>query len=162
MTADQIFPWVMLVALLLNGAVGLIGHKMLRKAQGATIKSKQTEIESLKQQIDTLRQLTSPEVLKHFKATKEMLEDKIGRYEQDITQKDEEIAESNSRHQVAELEKLAMEKQHAQAMLQLSTDIHQQVSDLGFYIRESVVLLGDSVRAEIAPPSTSPPQETDS
>lgn len=39
----------------------------------------------------------------------------------------------------------------------LSTEVHQQVSDLSFYIRESVPL-GDAFSGEIVPPSISPPQ----
>ena len=114
--------------------------------------AKQAEIDSLRQQIDTLKQLTSPEVLEHFKATKEMLEDKISRFEQVITQKDKEIAEAKFKRQLTQVRLLDMQKRHAEAMLELSTEVHNQVSDLS----------GSLVFQAFAPTvSTSPPPESD-
>ena len=141
MTADQIITILSVSSVILVTFANIFYNRHYRDA-------KQAEIDSLKQQIDTLKQLTSPEVLKHFKATKEMLEDKIGRFGQVITQKDKEIAEAKFKRQLTQVRLLDMQKRHAQAMLQLSTEVHEQVSDLS----------GSLIIQAFAPTvSTSPP-----
>ena len=70
MTAETIITILSVSSIILVTIYNIVSSKRYREA-------KQAEIDSLKQQIDTLTQLTSPEVMRHFKATKEMLEDTI-------------------------------------------------------------------------------------
>ena len=70
MTTDTFITILSVAGVILVTIYNIVSSKHYREA-------KQAEIDSLKQQIDTLTQLTSPEVMRHFKATKEMLEDTI-------------------------------------------------------------------------------------
>ncbi|MFC1749658.1 hypothetical protein ACFL2V_12725 [Pseudomonadota bacterium] len=70
MTAETFITILSASGVILVTIYNIVSSKHYRAA-------KQAEIDSLKQQIDTLTQLTSPEVMRHFKATKKMLEDTI-------------------------------------------------------------------------------------
>lgn len=137
MTADQIFPWAVLAVFVIKAIADFVTGKRVDRAHNAEIKSmdaliqskqsdldskdtslesKQSEIEALKQQIDTLQLLTSPEVLKHYKATKEMLEESIDLLEQDKQSKSHIIADLQTQSQVDQ------EKLQEMEMLRLKSD----------------------------------------
>ena len=144
MTAAEIFPWVFLGVLLVKSAADLVTGKRIDRAHNAeikskqsdldskdtTIESKQSEIEALKQQIDTLQLLTSPEVLKHFTATKEMLEESINLLKQDVQSKSQIIADLHTQSQVdqEELQEFEMLRIKSDALAKALTATQSSLS----------------------------------
>ena len=100
MTPETLTTILSLIALILYGIGQLFYNRHYRKAKQAQLDAKDSEIASLTRHLETLKELTSPELLKHLKATKEGLEDVIKKLRDDAASKDKQIAQLRTERQV--------------------------------------------------------------
>ena len=114
------FQYIAITAVAIYWIIDHVGYR----------RNKQSRIDSLKEQLNHQKQLSAPRLLKHIKAINEGWAELLSYFEERSQQKDKEIAETQAKYEVAELKILDMEKQHAHEMLQLSTEVHHQVSNL--------------------------------
>lgn len=91
---------------------------LLGEAKQDELAAKDAEIASLNRHIDTLHLLTSPELLKHFEATKKLTEDLLNNLRADGASKDKEIAQ------------LRTERQVDQSKIELLTALRSQSEEL--------------------------------
>ena len=145
MTADQIFPWVLLIALIINGVASLVVNFKISKTKDATIESKQAEIDSLKQ-------FTSSHVFAEYQGMKTVLEDSIDRHKEELAEKDKQIAEANLKHQAVESNTLDIQRQRVIRMLDLSRTLHNNM----MLRRVGLQILADSKIVFPGPPSDFP------
>ena len=154
MTAEAFITILSASGVILVTIYNIVSSKHYREAKQAEIDSKDATIQSKQSEIDTLVRFTSSHVLAEYDALKEMSEKRVARYEQEAAQKNKELLDARIQHLLTKGELTILENEHRQAqeLLALSTEVHEQVSDLS----------GSLVFQAFAPTiSTSPAPEND-